>query len=138
MDVAQIPFNHFLGLQSDGSVLTLPAGEKYANHLGTVHAGAQFALAEAASGQWLLGKFGDRAADYLAVVRHVDLKYRRPASGELTASAEVPAEEAERFRDTLERRGRAAIEVRVEVLAADGSITLEATFEWFAQGRPNH
>jgi acyl-coenzyme A thioesterase PaaI-like protein len=133
MNVADIPYNHFLGLQSDGCVLTLPADAKYRNHLGTVHAGAQFSLAEAASGQWLLGRFGDAAADYLAVVRHVDVKYRRPASGELTARAEVPEEEAGRFRETLERRGRAAIEVHVQLIAADQGITLEATFEWFAQ-----
>jgi acyl-coenzyme A thioesterase PaaI-like protein len=133
MNVADIPFNRFLGLRSDGSVLTLPADPKYQNHIGTVHAGAQFSLAEAASGQWLLGKFGDAAADYLAVVRHVEVKYRRPATGELTTKAEVFPEEAERFRDTLERRGRASIEVRVQVLGADKGITLEATFEWFAQ-----
>jgi acyl-coenzyme A thioesterase PaaI-like protein len=133
MNVGDIPFNRFLGLRSDGCVVRLPGDPKYQNHLGTVHAGAQFSLAEAASGQWLLGKFGDAAPDYLAVIRHVEVKYRRPAAGELVANAEVPPEEVERFRDALERRGRAAIEVRVRVLGADKAITLEATFEWFAQ-----
>ena len=134
MNVADIPFNRFLGLRLNGSFLTLPADPKYQNHIGAVHASAQFSLAEAASGQWLLAKFGDAAADYLAVVRHVEVKYRRPALGELTAKAEVAPEEAERFRDTLERRGRAAIEVHVQVFGADEGITLEAAFEWFAQG----
>jgi thioesterase domain-containing protein len=133
MNIADIPFNRFLGLQPDGSRLKLPADAKYLNHLGTVHAGAQYSLAEAAGGQWLLDKFGDRAADYLAVVRHAEVKYRRPAAGELTARAEVSPGEAERFRDTLERRGRAAIEVRVQVSGAGEEVTLEAVFEWFAQ-----
>jgi len=133
MNVADIPFNRFLGLRLDGSVLTLPADRKYQNHLGTVHAGAQFSLAEAASGEWLLGRFGDAAQDYLAVVRHAEVQYRRPATGELTAKAGVSSGEADRFRDTLERRGRAAIQVPVEVVGADGEVTLEATFEWFAQ-----
>ena len=132
MKVTDLPFNRYLGLRSDGSVLTLPADPKYHNHLGTVHAGAQFSLAEAVSGQWLLDRFGDAAADYLAVVRHAEVKYRRPAAGELTATAHVSPEDAERFRDTLERRGRASIEVRVQVAGADG-VTLEAAFEWFAQ-----
>ena len=135
MDVAAIPFNRFLGLLQSGAALTLPADAKYRNHLGTVHAGAQFALAEAASGQWLLDRFGEQAAGYVAVVRHADVKYRRPAVGELTAQASAPAEEAERFLETVTRRGRAAIEVRVQVLGADGSITLEGGFEWFAQRR---
>ncbi len=133
MDVTAIPFNRFLGLESDGSDLTLPDEAKYQNHVGTVHAGAQYSLAEAASGQWLLGKFGEAASDYLAVVRHADVKYRRPAAGALTAKADVPAEEAERFRETLERRGRASIAVRVTVCGPDGSVTLEGAFEWFAQ-----
>jgi thioesterase domain-containing protein len=133
MDIAAIPFNRLLGLQSDGFAVTLPEDAKYRNHLGTVHAGAQFSLAEAAGGQWLLGRFGEAAADYLAVVRRADVKYRRPAAGALTAKADVPPEEAERFRETLEKRGRASIEVRVEILGADGSVTLEAAFEWFAQ-----
>jgi hypothetical protein len=51
----------------------------------------------------------------------------------LTAQADVAPEEAERFLDTLSRRGRAAIEVRVRLLDAEGSVTLEASFEWFAQ-----
>ena len=106
MNVADVPFNRFLGLRLNESVLTLPADSNYHNHIGAVHASAQFSLAEAASGQWLLERFGDAAGDYLAVVRHVELKYRRPAAGELTAKAEVSAEEEERFRNTLERRGR--------------------------------
>ena len=133
MNVSDIPFNRFLGLRSEESVLTLPADARYENHIGTVHASAQFALAEAASGQWLLDNFGGEAADYLAVVRHVEVKYRRAATGGLTAKTEVVAGEAERFRETLARRGRAVIEVRVQVIGADNGITLEATFEWFAQ-----
>jgi len=60
MNVAAIPFNRFLGLRADGVSLTLPADPNYQNHLGTVHAGAQFALAEAASGQWLLNRLAPR------------------------------------------------------------------------------
>jgi acyl-coenzyme A thioesterase PaaI-like protein len=120
-------------LRASETALLLPADPKYLNHLGTVHASAQFSLAEAASGQWLLDRFGAAAAEYAAVVRRADLKFRRPATGELTAQASAPPEEAERFLETLTRRGRATMEVRVEVLAADGSATLESVFEWFAQ-----
>jgi acyl-coenzyme A thioesterase PaaI-like protein len=133
MNVADIPFNRFLGLRKEESALTLPADARYDNHIGTVHASAQFALAEAASGQWLLDTFGDESAAYLAVVRKAEAKYRRPATGGLSAKAEVAAQETERFRDTLARRGRAVIEVRVQVVGADNAVTLEATFEWFAQ-----
>lgn len=133
VNVAAIPFNRFLGLRADGADLILPADPNYQNHLETVHASAQFALAEAASGQWLLSRFGAEAAANLAVVRHADVKFRRPATGELTARADASPDEAERFLDTLSRRGRAAIEVRVRLLDAEGGVTLEGSFEWFAQ-----
>lgn len=132
MNVADIPFNRFLGLRAERSSLKLPADAKYDNHIGTVHASAQFALAEAASGQWLLDTFGDNKINYLAVVRRVEAKYCRPATGSLSANAEVATEETERFRDTLARRGRAVIEIRTQVFGADNAVTLEATFEWFA------
>jgi len=133
VNVTEIPFNRFLGLRAEGAVLSLPADPNYQNHLDTVHAGAQFALAEAASGQWLLNRFGAAAAENLAVVRHADVKFRRPAKGKLTAEADAAPEEAEQFLDTLSRRGRAAIEVRVRVVDDEGSVTLEGSFEWFAQ-----
>ena len=67
------------------------------------------------------------------MVRHADVKFRRAASGELKAEAEVAPEEAERFLDTLSRRGRATIEVKVRLVDAEGGVTLEGSFEWFAQ-----
>jgi len=133
MDVAAIPFNQFLGLRAGEHALTLPADAKYLNHLGTVHASAQFALAEAASGQWLGDRFGEAVAQHAAVVRHADVKFRRPASGELTTRASASAGEAERFLETVASRGRATIEVRVQVLDANGTATLDSAFEWFAQ-----
>ena len=50
MDVTKIPFNALIGLAHSDEpkyLLMLPVDEKYTNHLGTVHAGALFALAEA-------------------------------------------------------------------------------------------
>lgn len=133
VSVTAIPFNRFLGLQTNGAGLTLPADQNYHNHLGTVHAAAQFALAEAASGQWLLSRFGAEASHHVAVVRHANVKFRRPAAGELTAQADTAPSEVERFLDSLARRGRASIEVHVRLLDVRGSLTLEASFEWFAQ-----
>ena len=81
----------------------------------------------------MVDRFGAQAADNLAVLRRADVKFRRPASGELTAQADAAPDQAERFLDTLSRRGRAAIEIAVRLLDAEGSVTLEATFEWYAQ-----
>ncbi len=59
--VVELPFNSFLGIQiatEPSQLLRLRSGKQYLNHLGTVHASAQLALAEASSGEFLLRHFG--------------------------------------------------------------------------------
>ena len=51
--------------------LELPSGNQYLNHLGTVHAGAQLALAEASSGEFLLKHFAS-SDDLFPVVRRLE------------------------------------------------------------------
>jgi hypothetical protein len=54
--VTELPFNSFLRIQistEPSKLLQLPSGDGYLNHLGTVHASAQLALAEASSGEFL-------------------------------------------------------------------------------------
>jgi acyl-coenzyme A thioesterase PaaI-like protein len=64
MDVISLPFNRLIGLEAgspeSGFLLSLPAGVQYTNHLGTVHASALFAVAEAASGVFLVTEGGLR------------------------------------------------------------------------------
>jgi len=63
MDVTQLPFNRFIGLErlADGSafLVSIPDGPQFKNHLGTVHASALLAVAEAGSGAFLAGWCGD-------------------------------------------------------------------------------
>ena len=54
MNVLDLPFNTILLIkQSDApdTILMLEDHARYQNHLGTVHASAQYALAEASSGE---------------------------------------------------------------------------------------
>lgn len=92
MDITQLPFNQFIGIdrsQRDGFVLSLPAGDRYTNHLGTVDASAFMALAEAASGEVLLIAIGHWADSIVPVVRRFECKFRKPASGSIAAPAAV-------------------------------------------------
>src|SRR5437016_14256930 len=89
--VTELPFNSFLGIQPAShppQVLRLPSGDRYLNHLGTVHASAQLALAEASSGELLLRHFGS-AQGIVPVVRRLEAKFRRPANGVVTSTAGV-------------------------------------------------
>jgi acyl-coenzyme A thioesterase PaaI-like protein len=135
VEVSELPFNRIVGLRraADSHVLELPEGEWTLNHLGTVHASAQFSLAEATSGQFLADEFPGWAQGALVVVRTFSGKFRSPARGTLGGAASVGLEDRERFEAELARRGRAILPISVEVRDAEGSVTLQALFEWFVQ-----
>ena len=130
--VTELPFNRFLGLQPGGpaEVLRLPAGGQYLNHLGTVHASAQLALAEAASGEFLLRRLG--AVDgVVPVVRRMEAKFRKPANGSVAATVSTPPEAIDQLQTELASKGRALLSVAVELHDQSGAHTLSATVEWF-------
>ncbi len=133
MEVTQIPFNKLLGLQLEDGKLTLTENQQFLNHLGTVHASAQFALAEAASGQCLLENFSDLAADCIPVLRRAEVKYRSAATGPLSANANISDEESGVFRAQLTTKGRASLAIDVELRDQSGKVTLAAKMEWFVQ-----
>lgn len=60
MNVFELPFNRFIGLEpsTDSEYLLMVRDrQEYLNHLNTVHASTQFALAEATSGFFLQNEF---------------------------------------------------------------------------------
>jgi acyl-coenzyme A thioesterase PaaI-like protein len=137
--VTELPFNSFLGIQiaKDAShLLQLPSGEQYLNHLGSVHASAQLALAEASSGEFLLRHFGS-ADGIVPVVRRVEAKFRKPANGSIASTANATAEALAQLDAELASKGRSLIPIRVELHDESGTHTLSATFEWFIQRRTN-
>src|SRR5437016_596220 len=133
--VTELPFNSFLGIQPAShppQVLRLPSGDRYLNHLGTVHASAQLALAEASSGELLLRHFGS-AQGIVPVVRRLEAKFRRPANGVVTSTAGVTPESLAQLDIELSSKGRSLISVTVELHDQSGAHTLSATVEWFIQ-----
>src|SRR5262245_7479411 len=139
MDVTQLPFNRHVGLEpaaeESGFLVGLPEGPKYTNHLGTVHASALLAVAEAGSGAFLVRHLGDMAG-YVPVVRRLEAKFRKPASGRVWARATVPPEEIARWSAEMASRGRVLAGVPVEVVDTAGVVVLSAVVEWFiARGR---
>jgi acyl-coenzyme A thioesterase PaaI-like protein len=127
--------NRFIGIRgaTDGSghVLEMPLAQSVVNHLGTVHAAAQFALAEAASAELLLQRFASLSGGVVAVVRSAAVKYRKPATSLLRAFAKFadPAAETALPLD-VERRGHGMVHVRVELMGEDGRNTFIGEFGW--------
>jgi acyl-coenzyme A thioesterase PaaI-like protein len=134
MDVTTVPFNRFLGLEKappeSGFLMTLPPGPHYANHLGTIHASALLALAEVSSAEYLLRHYGDPAG-LLPVVRRVEAKFRQPARGRVSARAVSTGNEMAELRKTLAARGRALVQVAIEVVDEGEVVVMSALVEWF-------
>ena len=136
--VTELPFNAFLGIESATTpqLLRLPAGAQYLNHLGTVHASAQLALAEASSGEFLLRELGTDSG-LVPVVRRLESKFRKPANGAVTSTASTLPGALEQLRADLAGKGRAIVSVMVELHDESGAHTLTATVEWFITQLPS-
>ncbi len=138
MDVSEIPFNRLIGItwadRPEGSFLQLCNSENVLNHLKTLHASAQFALAEAASGECLIQTFKDLAGSSLIpVVRSAQVKYRRPAASTLRAIAKINDADKARAVESIFKRGRGLISVEVNLLDDSDITSMTATFLWFIQ-----
>ena len=138
MKIEELPFNRLIGIahaDKEGSVLTLPNDVRYTNHLGTVHAAAQLALAEATSGEYLLTEFKDIGFEVLPVVRRLEAKFRKPAFGAIFSSVSVSPEEKAEFLSHLTTKGRALLEIQVNIHDEHGAHTLATVIEWFVARR---
>lgn len=133
MDVTRLPFNEFIGLKyadRQDYLLMLDDKTEYLNHLNSVHAGALFTLAEATSGHFLLGQF-DKLPDIVPVVRKVAVKYRKPAFGTVYSSAAFLNTGKNEILEALDQKGRALLEVEVCLYDQNGTLVMQAVFEWF-------
>lgn len=132
LSITDLPFNQLIGLQraEEPALLRLPAGGQYLNHLGTVHASALMALAEASSGEFLLRQMGG-AEGLVPVVRRMESKFRRPAKGAVTSSVVCAPEVWDEMRRDLAAKGRALVSVPVELRDEAGDLVLTAGVEWF-------
>ena len=135
MNIASLPFNRLIGMELGATdsefLISLPTGGQYTNHLGTVHASALFAVAEAASGVFLIQQFGSTSTEFLPVVRRVEVKFRRPAQGRVQGRASMKGDEVELWRSELDRRGRVSAAVSIEVVDDTGAVIVSAVVEWF-------
>ena len=130
MDVTDLPFNALIGIEraeANNALLRLPSDPRYLNHLGSVHASALLALAEASSGEFLLRHFGS-SEGIVPVVRRLESKFRKPAHGSVTSSASATPEALARLTSDLASKGRSLILVAVEL--HDESGTMRSLQQW--------
>jgi acyl-coenzyme A thioesterase PaaI-like protein len=125
-----VPFANYAGvelleLSATTGVARLVQRPDVSNHIGSVHAGALFTLAEAASGAAMAGVFAQHLMAIRPVVSQAKIAYLKVAKGVLLATASLarpPADVLAEFDDA----GQTAFEIAVEV--KDESDITVATF----------
>jgi len=132
MDVTQIPFVKHIGIErKEECTLKLEPTLIIQNHIQTIHASAQYALAETQSGLYLQTLFPKYVGQVVPLLRGSTVKYKNPAISTLTAYASVDDEVKGKFISFFERKGRGSIAVHIEVRDEKGTITMIGEFNWF-------
>jgi acyl-coenzyme A thioesterase PaaI-like protein len=108
--------------------LRLPDQLALHNHVGGLHAGAMFTLAESASGAVVLGAFSDLLDRAVPLAARAEIAYKKLALGDVDAVATLVDDPA-RVRAELDAGGLPQFDVTVE-LTARGQVTGTMTVRW--------
>ncbi len=140
MKATDLALNQLLGIVAAPAgaphLLEMPFTALLRNHLGTMHAAAQFTLAEAASAECLQRHFGAETGPVFAVVRGVEVKYRKPATAGLLAFGAPDDDTRDHLVAALTARGRFSAVILVDLKDRTGTLTLHAKFDWFISRVP--
>ena len=131
MKATDIEFVKLVGIKQSGDSVSLAYKKDVQNHINTIHASAQFTLAETQSGLYLQNLFPELEGLVIPLLRESNMKYKKPALKSITAFASVKNEDKENFLEQFSRKGRASLLVSVEVKDSDGVCTEQGTFGWF-------
>ncbi len=129
---ADIPLNQHLGItyQEDAQCLRLPDEARVRNYFGSVSFCAQFALAEAASAQYLFDRLGMDLSTDLPTLRNASTKFLKPTGGTSTVGLVSLQHTCEEFQEALRSRRKIITKVVVEVISETGVKALESEFTW--------
>lgn len=119
----------FLELSESRAVMRLPDQKDFHNHLGGLHAGAMFTLAESASGALVLANFAERMADATPLAVEATIRYHKLAMGAVVATATLSRPGTEILAELDEGR-RPEFAIEIAIATEDGTVTGEMTITW--------
>ena len=131
---AVVPFAAYVGVEitdiGEGTATTvLTQSLNTSNHIATMHAGALFTLAEAASGAAMAGMFLERLAGLRPVAASSTIDYVKPARGAITAYAEVDGTKPALL-TALDSEGKVRFPITVRMEDAAGREVARMTVDW--------
>jgi len=134
MDVTHIPFAKHIGIEKkEEGMLKLEPTDTVQNHIQSIHASAQFALAETQSGLYLQEAFPELVGKVVALLRGATVKYKNPATKTIYAVAMIEEETKEKFINRLKRKKKATITVHTTIKDIDGIVVMSGEFMWYIE-----
>jgi acyl-coenzyme A thioesterase PaaI-like protein len=95
------------------------------NHIGTLYAGALFTLAEIPGGALFLTSFDVQR--FYPLIKEMNLRFRRPATSDISVEAHLTAEEIERIQSEADREGKAEYRLELQLKDAAGQVVAETS-----------
>jgi acyl-coenzyme A thioesterase PaaI-like protein len=122
-------------MKEDEGKLSLALKKSVCNHVETIHAAAQFTLAETESGMRLQSLFPELEQKVIPLLREAQIKYKKPATQKIIAYSFVEEADVEKFKQQFAKKGRALLQIRVEIRDIEDVLTCEARYTWYVQAR---
>ena len=124
----QIAFVQRSGLKAEvlevGHVRLLMPLAGNQNHIGSMYAGALFTLAEIPGGALFLTSFD--AQRFYPIVKEMNLRFRRPASGDIWVEACLTAEEIQQLQKQATELGKAEYVLQLQLTDESGEVVAES------------
>lgn len=94
------------------------------NHIGSMYAGALFTLAEIPGGALFLTSFDVQR--FYPLIKEMNLRFRRPATGDIHVEARLSDEEIERLQHEATLHGKAEFLLELRLTDASGECVAES------------
>ncbi|MDF3193709.1 YiiD C-terminal domain-containing protein [Pseudomonas sp. 1928-m] len=94
------------------------------NHIGSMYAGALFTLAEIPGGALFLTSFD--AQRFYPIVKEMNLRFRRPASGDIWVEARLTAGEIQQLQKQATELGKAEYVLQLQLTDESGEVVVES------------
>ncbi|NQD91995.1 DUF4442 domain-containing protein [Pseudomonas sp. CrR25] len=94
------------------------------NHIGSMYAGALFTLAEIPGGALFLTSFDSQR--FYPVIKEMNLRFRRPASGDIRVEARLTSAEIERLQHEAATLGKADYQLDLQLTDTHGEVVAES------------
>ena len=102
--------------------------QKNINHVGTMYAGSLFTLGEIMGGAIFVASFDMNK--YFPLVKEVQIRYRRPATTDITVETSFSEDQIKKIVAVLEEKGKSDVALELNLIDAHGEVVSIMTGTW--------